>query len=91
MDKVLIAEDDKIFRTLIKTYLEKYKDVFEIIMVSDGFEAIEVLKKERISLLVTDLKMPRVEGLVLLAYMNKNFPNIPCIVMTSLRSPRLKK
>ena len=91
MDKILIAEDNLHFRTLIKVYMKKFENKFETIAVEDGLEAIEVLRKQPISLLVTDLQMPRVEGLVLLAYMNKNFPSIPCIVMTSLRRQRLKE
>ena len=90
MVKVLIAEDDPTSKTFIQASLEKYRDQFEIIVVNDGLEAINILKKEWISVLVTDLKMPRIEGLVLLAYINKNYPRIPCIVMTSLKSPHLK-
>ncbi|MCP4352379.1 MAG: response regulator [Desulfobacterales bacterium] len=91
MDNVLVAEDDFSIRSLIKSYLRKYKDKFELIIVEDGLEAIKILRRKPISLLVTDLKMPKVEGLVLLSYMNTNFPKIPCIVMTSLRKPGLKE
>ncbi|MCP4109943.1 MAG: response regulator [Desulfobacteraceae bacterium] len=91
MDNVLVAEDDFSIRSLIKSYLRKYKDKFELIIVEDGLEAIKILRRKPISLLITDLKMPKVEGLVLLSYMNTNFPKIPCIVMTSLRKPRLKE
>jgi CheY-like chemotaxis protein len=91
METVLIAEDDLAPRMILSTYMTKYKDKFKTILVSDGLEAINILKSQPISLLVTDLKMPRVEGLVLLAYMNKNYPNTPCIVMTSLKKKRLKE
>lgn len=91
MDKILIAEDDISLSTLIKSYLKSYEDKFETIFVGNGLEAIKILQHEPISLLVTDLKMPKVEGLVLLAYMNTNFPKIPCIVMTSLRKPELRE
>ncbi len=91
MDKVLVAEDDFSIRALIKTYLKRYKDRFELIIAEDGLEAVKLLQREPVSLLVTDLKMPKIEGLVLLAYMNTNFPKIPCIVMTSLRKPELKE
>ncbi len=91
MTNVLVAEDDFSIRSLIKSYLRKYKDNFELIIVEDGLEAIKILQQKPISLLITDLKMPKVEGLVLLSYMNTNFPKIPCIVMTSLRKPELKE
>lgn len=91
MDTVLIADDDEQLLLLIKAYLSKYRDKFEIVVARDGLEAITILKKREISLLLTDLKMPKIEGLVLLAYMNRNFPKVPCMVMTSLRVPWLKQ
>ena len=91
MQKVLIADDDARFLLIIQAHLKPYRDRFEILTAEDGFEAIEILKREPISLLVTDLKMPRVEGLILISYLNRNFPEVPCIVMTSLRAPRLKE
>lgn len=90
MPTVLIAEDDPTSKTFIQASLEKYGDQFEIIVVNDGLEAINILKRDKIDVLVTDLKMPRIEGLVLLSYMSRNFPRIPCIVMTSLKAPHLK-
>ncbi|MCP4109945.1 MAG: response regulator [Desulfobacteraceae bacterium] len=78
MDKILVAEDDASLRMLIKSYLKSYEDKFETIAVENGLEAIKTLQNEMISLLVTDIKMPKVEGLVLLAYMNRNFPKVPC-------------
>jgi CheY-like chemotaxis protein len=91
MEKVLIAEDDANYLMLIKSYLKRFKNQFEVITASDGLEAIETMKKEPISLLVTDLKMPKVEGLVLLSYVNRNFPKVPAIVMTSMRAPHIKE
>ncbi len=91
MKKVLIAEDDAGQRMLMYEYLQKYRDQFDVLFANDGLEAMEMLRREPISLLVTDLKMPRVEGLVLLAYVSRNFPELPCIAMTSLRIPHLKR
>ena len=89
--KVLIAEDDPNLRQLIGIYLKKLEDKYEFIIVNDGLQAIEIMKKEGLNLLVTDLKMPKIEGLVLISYLNRNFPDIPCIVMTSLRGTFLKE
>lgn len=91
MKQVLIAEDSDMLIMTLQAGFKKYASTFEPVFVKDGLEAIEVLKKQQISLLVTDLQMPRVEGLVLLAYMNQNHPTIPCIVMTATRRPQLKQ
>ncbi len=91
MDKVLIVDDDAQLLTIITDTLKKYKNKFELITAKDGLEAIKVMRKQSVSLVVTDLKMPNVNGLVLLAYMSKNFPTIPCIIMTGYGTPFLQK
>lgn len=91
MDKVLIVDDDEQLLLILTEILGKYKNKFEIYPVKDGFEAIRALQENKISLVVTDLYMPRINGLVLLSYMSKNFPNIPCIVMTGHGTEELKK
>ena len=91
MDKVLIVDDDAQLLTIITDTLKKYRNKFELITAKDGLDAIKVMRKQPVSLVVTDLKMPIVNGLVLLAYMSKNFPTIPCIIMTGYGTPFLKK
>jgi len=83
MEKVLIAEDDTKLRNFFRMYFERHKDTFEVIYAADGEEAIEVLNQKYISLVVTDILMPKLDGFELLAYINNKFPHIPCIVVTS--------
>ena len=64
-------------------YFEKHKDKFEVIYASDGEEAIDVLKQKYISLVITDILMPKLDGMALLAYINNTYPHIPCIVITA--------
>lgn len=91
MKKVLIAEDDAVFLNLLKSELKKYGDRFEVLTAKDGKEAVQVLDSTQISLLLTDIKMPRMDGLDLLAYVNEKFPFIPCFVMTAYETPELRK
>jgi twitching motility two-component system response regulator PilG len=91
MEKVLIVDDDSKLLNILKKGLQKYVDQFEVLTASDGEEAIEVLKRERISVLVTDLVMPKVSGLELLTYMNQNHPHIPCIVITAHGNPEFRE
>lgn len=91
MDKVLIVDDDELFLNIVKQGLEHYKSQFKVLTARDGEEAVEVLRREYISVLVTDLVMPKVDGLELLAYMTRNHPATPCIIMTGYGSPAIKK
>ena len=90
MDKVLIVDDDQKFLHRLNEELQKYMGQFEVVTVSNGEEALEALKRERISVLITDLDMPKMGGRELLAHMKKNRPQVPCAVMTDPKSPEIK-
>ena len=91
MNKVLIVDDDTQLLLILKDSLKRFSKNFEVFTVDDGLAAIKELQKERFSLVVTDIQMPRVNGLVLLSYMAKNFPKIPCIIMTGHGTPDLRR
>jgi CheY-like chemotaxis protein len=91
MKKILIAEDDRIFLKLLVSKLKKFGDHFEILTAGDGQEAVEILDKTRVSALVTDIQMPKMDGFELLAYTNANHPVIPCFVMTAHNRPETRQ
>ena len=91
MDTVLIVDDSVMLINYLEESFCKYKDKFNFLWAKDGLEAIEIMKTKTVNLLVTDLQMPRLDGLGLLAYTNKNHPNIPCIVMSAHGTPSIKE
>ncbi len=91
MDRVLITDDDVQLLTILTESLEKYKDKFEIVTAQNGLEAILALQKQTFSTVITETQMPKVNGLVLLGYLTKNFPDLPCIIITDSNSKRLKR
>jgi CheY-like chemotaxis protein len=72
-------------------YFEKHKESFEVIFAGDGEEAIEILNQKYISLVITDILMPRLDGIGLLAYINNKYPHLPCIVVTAHPTEGLEK
>lgn len=91
MDKVLIVDDDEQLLLILTEILGKHKNKFEIVPVKSGFDAIRALQEQKFSLVITDLIMQGINGLVLLSYLSKNFPGMPCIIMTGHGSPELKQ
>jgi len=91
MHRVLVVDDDAQLLTILKEDLAEHKSRFEIIAVEDGLAAIMALKASPFSLVVTEIRIPIVNGLVLLAYIRKNYPKMPCIVMTSQGTPFLRR
>ncbi|MBW1840569.1 MAG: response regulator [Deltaproteobacteria bacterium] len=88
---VLFVDDDVILRRLIQKKCEKYKDTFVIHMAGNGLEAIEALKENAISLVITDLQMPKMDGFALLAHLSEQYPDIPVIIQTGHSTPKSKK
>ncbi len=89
--KVLIVDDDQEMLMALKEGLEKYDDTFSVLMAGDGMIAVEKLKQNTISLIVTDLKMPVMDGFSLLAHVMEKYPGIPVIIITGYSTPEMEK
>ena len=88
---VLVVDDDQEMLLSLKDGLEKYSDTFSVQIAGDGLLAVEKLKAGAISLVVTDLKMPRMDGFALLAHIMEHYPDIPVIIITGYSTPRMEK
>lgn len=91
MHNILIADDDEIMTRLMQLKMAEYADQFKVFFAQDGQEAIAILDREDISLLITDIEMPRMNGLVLLAYVHTYHPHLQCFVMTAYATARLRE
>ena len=80
---VLIVDDNEEMLFTLKEGLEKYREAFSVATATDGLVAMEELKKRTVSLVVSDLKMPQVDGLTLLAHIMEHYPEIPVIIITA--------
>lgn len=78
---ILIVDDEKNFRQGLKTALEKPGR--EVRTAENAFQAEEILRKENIDLVLSDLKMPGLNGLELLSRLKKISPGSLLIIMTA--------
>ncbi len=88
---VLIVDDEKPFLLSVVDGLADPGRDFRVHTAFNGREAVEVLESTRIDLLVTDLKMPVMDGFELLAHMTRHFPGIPVIVMTAFGTQEIEE
>lgn len=88
---VLIVDDDQIWLRLIQKKFQKYHDDFHTLIAIDGLSAIQKLRENPISLVVTDLQMPEMDGLTLLAQLSESCPDIPVIIITAYSTPTYKR
>lgn len=83
MKNILIADDEKPFLLSLKDGLREHADSFNVMTAENGTEAVTILQHQSVDLLVTDLKMPIMDGFELLAHLSRHYPTIPVIVMTA--------
>ena len=81
---ILVAEDSSSVRKFITLAL-KIKG-YKVIPTQDGMEALEILPKEKIDLILTDLNMPNMDGLSLIRTVRQNpeYIDLPIIILSSL-------
>ncbi len=78
---VLFAEDDTITRTQMREILEML--FAKVYSASDGEEAYTIFEEESIDIVITDIKMPKQDGLNLIRRIRQNNYTIPIILLTS--------
>ena len=81
MKKILVVDDELNMLLVLEAMLKKEK--YEVATASDGLEALEMLKDGDVAVVVTDLKMPRLDGLGILSKIENDYPSIPVIVITA--------
>lgn len=89
MTNILIAEDDKDTRRLLVTLLREYE--LESDEAADGLEAINLLRGHPHDVVVVDLLMPRLDGYVLLRYLEEQQPHTRAIVTSAVRKQELEE
>ena len=90
MKNVLIVDDEKSLLLTMQAGFVAFKDKFTVHTAENGKEAANILESTPIDLVVTDLKMPEMDGFELLVHINTHFPNIPVIVMTAFGTPEIE-
>ena len=88
---VLLVDDDHEMLLALKEGFTRYRDSFTVQLASDGLKAVEMLKRNVISLVVTDLKMPGMDGFELLAHIMEHYPDIPVIIITGYSTPEMEQ
>jgi DNA-binding response OmpR family regulator len=87
---ILIAEDEVMVRNLVRHILQA--EGHETLAAADGYEALELSRKYdgTIDLLITDIKMPRMDGLALIEKLLHERPNMRILLMSGHLSEELR-
>ncbi|HFE54016.1 MAG TPA: sigma-54-dependent Fis family transcriptional regulator, partial [Bacteroidetes bacterium] len=82
--RILVVDDDEILRATLTTILTRRG--FEVDSVADGLEALDAIRSKVYDLVVTDIEMPRMNGITLLDRASALNPRLSFIVITAYAS-----
>lgn len=90
--KVIVADDERLIARNVARNIEKANDAFQVVsMAADGLEAYEQAKELLPDVVFSDIKMPEMDGLELLAKLAQEFPNIKTVIISGFNDFELAR
>lgn len=84
--QILVVDDDPSQRDLLTSYLGKLG--YRLLVASSGMEALELLKANDVAMMVSDVRMPEMNGLETLRRAREDFPDLPVLLVTGYADVR---
>ncbi len=88
---VLIVDDEEDLTWSISRFLQRNEQFLDVKYVNSGDAAVQVLKKEKVDLIVSDIRMPGLDGIGLLKEVNARWPDTKVIIMTAYGSDQVEE
>ena len=83
MYPLIIVDDEEITRIAISGYIQKKHPAFQVAGIfSNGADALRFLQEHPVNVVITDIRMPRMDGLELVAHIHENHPGIFVIIIS---------
>jgi len=79
--QVLIVDDEPNLRKILAAQLAR--DDYEVLLAEDGEQGLMLLRENHVDLVITDLKMPKVDGMALLKEAVREHPELPVVMITA--------
>jgi two-component system, chemotaxis family, chemotaxis protein CheY len=82
--KILVTEDSPSMRSFLTAAIESL-DGYRVVEAASGFEALRLLPREHVDLIITDINMPDINGLELISFVrnNPNYQEIPLFIIST--------
>lgn len=84
MGTVLVVDDERAMREFLAVLLEK--EGHNVMTASDGEQALRIVAEQPLDLVISDVRMPKVDGIALLAGIRAQHPHLPVILVTAYAS-----
>ncbi len=79
--RILVVDDEELIRNLVVTFLSRLGH--PCLTAVDGVDALNKMKENRIDVVITDIKMPNMDGITLTGEILAQSPGLPIMVMTA--------
>ena len=89
-NKILLLDDDADWLALCRDWLSALPSQPEILTATTAKRALSLLETESVRLLVSDLKMPRMDGLQVLSIVRRQFPDVRTVVLSGLEDEEFR-
>ena len=83
MIRVVIADDQELIRESLKIVLGTHNDIQVVGVAGDGFEVLDILKREKVDVILMDIRMPRMDGVICTKSVKEQFPDVKIIILTT--------
>lgn len=80
-ERILVVDDDKSIREFLEIFF--IKEGYKVNTISNGKDALEFMDKERVSLVLSDIRMPGMDGITFLKEIKKRYPEVPVVMITA--------
>jgi DNA-binding NtrC family response regulator len=81
---ILVVDDELLIRDLLYDFF--HSQGWEIVLAENGEKALKIIDSQKVDLVLTDLKMPDMDGMTLTKQLRETHPEIPVVVMTGYPS-----
>lgn len=82
MINVVIADDHQMFIDGIRSILNNLSDITIVAEAKDGLDLIKAVEKESPDIVLTDIRMPGMDGIAAVKYLSEYYPNIPVLALS---------
>ncbi len=81
--RILVVDDEEPIRSIIKKVLS----TFVVLEAEDGRAALEIAQSQPLDLVITEIKMPELDGFGLLTYLRHQYPDLPVLALSGIVGP----
>jgi two-component system response regulator DesR len=85
--RILLADDQRMFREAIRTLLSRYPDIHVVAEADSGHDVLAAADTHHLDVMVLDIEMPDGDGLSVAGHLHRTHPSIRCLIVTTYGRP----